>query len=48
MARIVGTIIGVASVSILAPSLHASGWSITVIMLVSLIIPLILGANRKN
>ncbi|MFJ8245053.1 aromatic acid exporter family protein [Peribacillus asahii] len=45
IARIVGTIIGVASVSILASSLHASGWSIMVIMLVSLIIPLILRAN---
>ena len=48
IARIVGTIIGVASVSILASSLHANGWSITVIMIVSLIIPLILGANTTT
>lgn len=45
VARIIGTIIGVASVSILASSLHANGWSIAVIMMVSLIIPLLLGAN---
>ena len=45
LARIVGTIIGVLSVFILAPSLHANGWSIAVIMLVSLVIPLILKAN---
>jgi uncharacterized membrane protein YgaE (UPF0421/DUF939 family) len=45
IARIVGTIIGVASVFILASSLHASTWSIAVIMLVSLVIPLFLGAN---
>jgi uncharacterized membrane protein YgaE (UPF0421/DUF939 family) len=45
IARIVGTIIGVASVFILASSLHANGWSIAVIMLVSLVIPLIFGAN---
>lgn len=45
IARMVGTIIGVVSVFILAPSLHANGWSISVIMLVSLVIPLILRAN---
>lgn len=45
IARIVGTIIGVISVFILAPSLHANGWSIAVIMLVSLIVPLILKFN---
>ena len=48
IARIVGTIIGVASVFILAPSLHANGWSISVIMLVSLVIPLILRANSTT
>ncbi|MFU2016221.1 FUSC family protein [Peribacillus butanolivorans] len=45
IARIVGTIIGVASVSILASSLHANGWTIAGIMLISLIIPLLLRAN---
>ncbi|ETI68409.1 FUSC family protein [Neobacillus vireti] len=48
IARIVGTIIGGVTVSILAPSLHANGWSIAIIMLVSLIIPLILGANATS
>ncbi len=48
IARIIGTIIGVASVFILAPSLHANGWSIAVVMLFSLIIPLILGANSTT
>lgn len=45
IARMVGTIIGAVSVFILAPSLHANGWSIAVIMLVSLVIPLILRVN---
>jgi uncharacterized membrane protein YgaE (UPF0421/DUF939 family) len=45
IARIVGTIIGVASVSLLASSLHANGWSIAMIMMVSLIIPLLFGVN---
>ncbi len=48
IARITGTIIGVASVSIFASSLHANGWSIAVIMMVSLIIPLLLGANATS
>lgn len=45
IARMVGTIIGVVSVFILAPSLHANGWSIAVIMLASLVISLILRVN---
>ena len=45
MARILGTIIGVVSVYILAPSLHANGLSIAFIMLISLIIPFFLRAN---
>ena len=48
IARVVGTIIGVVSVFILAPSLHANGWSIAVIMLASLVIPLILRANSTT
>lgn len=48
IARIVGTIIGVASVTILASSLHENGWSIAVIMMVSLIIPLLFGANTTS
>ncbi|MHC0039586.1 FUSC family protein [Pseudoneobacillus sp. C159] len=48
IARIIGTIIGVTSVSILASSLHANGWSIAFIMLVSLIFPLLLGANATS
>lgn len=47
-ARIVGTIIGVITVSILAPSLHANGLSIAIIMMTSLIVPLILGANAPS
>lgn len=45
IARIVGTIIGAASVFILASSLHANAWSLAVVMLVSLVIPLLLGAD---
>ena len=45
MARILGSIIGVVSVYILASSLHASGLSIAVIMLASLIIPSFFRAN---
>ncbi|MGE7765544.1 FUSC family protein [Peribacillus sp. NPDC096540] len=48
IARIIGTMIGVASVFILAHSLHANSWSIAVIMMVSLVIPLILGANSTT
>lgn len=48
IARIVGTIIGGVTVSLLAPSLHANGWSIAIIMMVSLIVPLILGANATS
>jgi uncharacterized membrane protein YgaE (UPF0421/DUF939 family) len=48
IARMVGTIIGVVSVFILAPTLHANGWSIAVIMLASLVIPLILRANSTT
>ncbi|WP_338448197.1 aromatic acid exporter family protein [Niallia oryzisoli] len=47
VARILGTVIGVAFVSLLAPSLHASAWSIAVIMFVSLLIPLLFGANGR-
>ena len=45
IARIIGTIIGVLSVYILASSLHANGWSIAIVMLVSLLIPLLFRAN---
>lgn len=45
IARIVGTIIGAASVFILASSLHANAWSLAIVMLVSLVIPLHLGAD---
>ena len=48
IARIIGTIIGVAFVTILASSLHENGWSIAAIMMVSLIIPLLLGANTTS
>nr|WP_254119569.1 FUSC family protein [Bacillus sp. FJAT-29790] len=45
IARIVGTIVGVASVFIFASSYHVNGWTIAMIMLISLVFPLILGAN---
>lgn len=48
IARIVGTIIGVASVYFFASSLHANGWSIAVIMLVSLMFPLLFGVNATG
>lgn len=48
IARIVGTIIGVATVIILAPSLHPSGWSIAVLMIASLLVPLFCGANATS
>lgn len=48
IARIVGTIIGVASVSFVASSLHANVWTIAMIMMVSLIIPLLLGVNATS
>lgn len=47
-ARIGGTIIGVGAVVLLASKLHANGWTIALIMLISLVFPLILGANSST
>ncbi|MBS4178937.1 FUSC family protein [Lederbergia citrea] len=45
ISRIVSTIIGVASVLILASSLHPNGWTIGLIMFISLIIPFVFKGN---